>query len=195
MAAGASRSSCRDYTFAVRDADGELQNVGKAYSGVTDAEIAELTEFLKAHTLEDYGHFRTVEPLVILEVAFNNVMRSGPACERVCAAISADPADPHGQAAERDRHGGAGGGGVPVPGGQAGGWPECGAIDTARDRDVSGTRLRDAVKAVSDCAVCGGRCRRTESRPVPTSARDSGSGVTVGGVTETLESKMRESSL
>ncbi len=54
----------------------ELLNVGKAYSGVTDAEIAELTEFLTAHTLEDFGHFRTVEPLVVLEVAFNNVMRS-----------------------------------------------------------------------------------------------------------------------
>jgi DNA ligase-1 len=69
-----------DYTFAVRSPDfartGELLNVGKAYSGVTDAEIAELTEFLKAHTLEDQGHFRTVEPLVILEVAFNNIMRS-----------------------------------------------------------------------------------------------------------------------
>ncbi len=66
-----------DYTFAVRGAGGELLNVGKAYSGVTDAEIAELTEFLKLHTLEDQGHFRTVEPLVVLEVAFNNVMRSG----------------------------------------------------------------------------------------------------------------------
>ncbi len=65
-----------DYTFAVRDEDGELKNVGKAYSGVTDAEIAELTEFLKAHTLEDNGHFRTVEPLIVLEVAFNNIMRS-----------------------------------------------------------------------------------------------------------------------
>ncbi|HEX9201236.1 MAG TPA: ATP-dependent DNA ligase [Acidobacteriaceae bacterium] len=69
-----------DYTFAVRGPDftanGGLLNVGKAYSGVTDAEIAELTEFLKAHTLEDQGHFRTVEPLVILEVAFNNIMRS-----------------------------------------------------------------------------------------------------------------------
>jgi len=65
-----------DYTFAVRNAAGELENVGKAYSGVTDAEIADLTEFLKAHTLEDHGHFRTVEPLVILEVAFNNIMRS-----------------------------------------------------------------------------------------------------------------------
>ena len=65
-----------DYTFAVQDEHGDLQNVGKAYSGVTDAEITELTEFLKAHTLEDHGHFRTVEPLVILEVAFNNIMRS-----------------------------------------------------------------------------------------------------------------------
>ncbi len=65
-----------DYTFAVRDAEGELKNVGKAYSGVTDAEILQLTEFLKAHTLEDYGHHRSVEPLVVLEVAFNNVMRS-----------------------------------------------------------------------------------------------------------------------
>jgi len=65
-----------DYTFAVRDENGELKNVGKAYSGVTDAEIAELTEFLQAHTLEDFGHFRTVEPLIVLEVAFNNIMRS-----------------------------------------------------------------------------------------------------------------------
>ena len=65
-----------DYTFAVRGSGGELLNVGKAYSGVTDAEIAELTEWLKAHTLEDYGHFRTVEPLRVIEVAFNNVMRS-----------------------------------------------------------------------------------------------------------------------
>ncbi len=65
-----------DYTFAVRGPGGELLNVGKAYSGVTDAEIVELTEWLKAHTLEDFGHFRTVEPIRILEVAFNNVMRS-----------------------------------------------------------------------------------------------------------------------
>lgn len=65
-----------DYTFAVRGPGGELLNVGKAYSGVTDAEIAELTDWLKAHTLEDFGHFRTVEPIRMLEVAFNNVMRS-----------------------------------------------------------------------------------------------------------------------
>ncbi len=69
-----------DYTFAVRGPgyyqNGELLNVGKAYSGVTDVEIAELTDFLKEHTLDDHGHFRTVEPLIILEVAFNNIMRS-----------------------------------------------------------------------------------------------------------------------
>jgi ATP-dependent DNA ligase len=64
-----------DYTFAVRDGD-RLLNVGKAYSGLTDAEIMELTAYFKEHTIEDYGHFRTVEPLKVLEVAFNNVMRS-----------------------------------------------------------------------------------------------------------------------
>jgi len=69
-----------DYTFAVRGPDyakdGELLNVGKAYSGLTDAEIAELSAWMMDHTLEDHGFFRTVEPLRVLEVAFNNVMRS-----------------------------------------------------------------------------------------------------------------------
>ncbi len=79
---GRRAGSLSDYTFAVRgpalpdNPSGDLLNVGKAYSGVTDAEIAELTEWLKAHTLEDHGHFRTVEPLRVLEVAFNNIMRS-----------------------------------------------------------------------------------------------------------------------
>jgi DNA ligase 1 len=64
-----------DYTFAVRDGE-LLRNVGKAYSGVTDAEIARLTQFFLEHTLEDFGSVRSVEPLVVFEVAFNNVMRS-----------------------------------------------------------------------------------------------------------------------
>jgi DNA ligase-1 len=64
-----------DYTFAVSDG-GVLRNVGTAYSGVTDAEIARLTQFFLEHTVEDYGSVRAVEPLVVLEVAFNNVMRS-----------------------------------------------------------------------------------------------------------------------
>jgi DNA ligase 1 len=66
-----------DYTFAVRGTDGELLNVGKAYSGLTDAEIAEMSAWMMEHTLEDQGFFRTVEPLMVLEVAFNNIMRSG----------------------------------------------------------------------------------------------------------------------
>jgi len=64
-----------DYTFAVRDGD-ELKNVGKAYSGLTDPEIAELSQFFMDHTVEDFGYTRSVEPLLVLEVAFNNVMRS-----------------------------------------------------------------------------------------------------------------------
>ena len=64
-----------DYTFAVRDGD-ELKNVGKAYSGLTDAEIARLSQYFHEHTIEDFGGWRTVEPTIVLEVAFNNLMRS-----------------------------------------------------------------------------------------------------------------------
>jgi DNA ligase-1 len=64
-----------DYTFAVRDGD-RLLNIGKAYSGLTDAEIAEMTKWFLDHTLEDQGYRRLVEPKIVLEVAFNNVMKS-----------------------------------------------------------------------------------------------------------------------
>ena len=64
-----------DYTFAVRDGE-KLLNIGKAYSGLTDAEISEYTEFFLQHTIEDHGHVRTVEPTVVLEVAFNNIQKS-----------------------------------------------------------------------------------------------------------------------
>jgi len=64
-----------DVTFAVRDGDA-LKNVGKAYSGLTDAEIATLTTWFLDHTLEDFGSWRAVEPKIVLEVAFNNLMRS-----------------------------------------------------------------------------------------------------------------------
>ena len=64
-----------DYTFAVRDGD-MLKNVGKAYSGLTDAEIAELSQYFHEHTIENFGGWRTVEPNIVLEVAFNNLMRS-----------------------------------------------------------------------------------------------------------------------
>ena len=64
-----------EYTFAVRNGD-RLLNVGKAYSGLTDAEIAEMTQWFLEHTIEDQGFRRMVEPRIVLEVAFNNVMRS-----------------------------------------------------------------------------------------------------------------------
>jgi DNA ligase-1 len=72
---GKRRGLLSDYTFAVRDAD-RLVNIGKAYSGVTDAEIRELTSYFLAHTIEDHGHVRTVEPLIVMEIAFNNIQRS-----------------------------------------------------------------------------------------------------------------------
>jgi DNA ligase-1 len=65
-----------DYTFAVRKGE-ELVNIGKAYSGLTDKEIAELTQWFLAHTTADHGHLREVEPKIVLEVAFNAIMRSG----------------------------------------------------------------------------------------------------------------------
>jgi DNA ligase-1 len=64
-----------DYTFAVRDGE-KLLNIGKAYSGLTDAEIREYTEYFLQHTVEDQGHRRTVEPKIVLEVAFNNIQKS-----------------------------------------------------------------------------------------------------------------------
>ncbi len=64
-----------DYTFAVRKGE-QLVNIGKAYTGLTDVEIAEITQWFFAHTITDYGHARDVEAKIVLEVAFNAVMRS-----------------------------------------------------------------------------------------------------------------------
>jgi DNA ligase-1 len=64
-----------DYTFAVWAGD-RLVNIGKAYSGLTDVEIAEMTQWFLEHTIEDRGFLRVVEPKIVLEVAFNNMMRS-----------------------------------------------------------------------------------------------------------------------
>ena len=58
--------------------DAELLNVGKAYSGLTDVELAELTEWFRAHTLQEFAHgrVRTVEPQIVLEVTFDRVQES-----------------------------------------------------------------------------------------------------------------------
>src|SRR5579864_1027068 len=53
-----------DYTFAVRDGN-RLATIGKAYSGLTDAEIKELTAWFLAHTRQDLGFMRTVDPAVV----------------------------------------------------------------------------------------------------------------------------------
>ena len=66
-----------DYTFAVRDTDDDkLVTIGKAYSGLTDAEIAEMTAWFEAHTIQRFGRYRQVEPTVVVEVAFDVIVRS-----------------------------------------------------------------------------------------------------------------------
>ena len=77
---GGRRKLLSDFTFAVRasDTDDTLLNVGKAYSGLTDAELAALTEWFEEHTLQTFAHgkVRTVVPEVVVEVAFDNVQVS-----------------------------------------------------------------------------------------------------------------------
>jgi len=75
---GKRKNVLSDYTFAVYDEDADrLVNIGKAYSGLTDVEIAQMTEYFKSITLKDYGRFRQVQPEVVLEVAFDAIMESG----------------------------------------------------------------------------------------------------------------------
>jgi DNA ligase-1 len=77
---GKRRHLLSDYTFAVRRSadDDELLNIGKAYSGLTDQELMELTEWFKSHTLQEFGHgrVRIVEPTVVIEVTFDRVQPS-----------------------------------------------------------------------------------------------------------------------
>lgn len=77
---GKRRNLLSDYTFAVRrsEADEELLNIGKAYSGLTDQELTELTEWFKNHTLQEFGHgrVRIVAPKIVIEVTFDRVQPS-----------------------------------------------------------------------------------------------------------------------
>ena len=72
---GKRRNVLSDLTFAVRR-DGELVNIGKAYSGLTDVEIAAMTEHFKATTIELHGPVHRVEPTVVLEIAFDRIQES-----------------------------------------------------------------------------------------------------------------------
>jgi len=75
---GKRRGVLSDYTFAVKDTrSGKLVNVGKAYSGLTDAEIATFTQRFLDMTIEDQGFRRMVRPEVVLEVAFDSIQHSG----------------------------------------------------------------------------------------------------------------------
>jgi DNA ligase-1 len=77
---GKRRDLLSDYTFAVRRSadDDELLNIGKAYSGLTDRELIELTEWFRSHTLQEFAHgrVRIVEPTVVIEVTFDRVQPS-----------------------------------------------------------------------------------------------------------------------
>ncbi|HEY3756567.1 MAG TPA: ATP-dependent DNA ligase [Opitutaceae bacterium] len=74
---GKRRGVLSDYTFAVRDDDtSRLLPVGKAYTGLTDAEIAQYTQHFLDHTLEVRGNFRAVVPDTVLEVAFDAIQPS-----------------------------------------------------------------------------------------------------------------------
>ena len=77
---GKRRNLLSDYTFAVRrgaETD-ELLNIGKAYSGLTDVELTEMTEWFKNHTIQEFAHgrVRLVEPKIVIEVTFDRVQES-----------------------------------------------------------------------------------------------------------------------
>ncbi|MCC7449190.1 MAG: ATP-dependent DNA ligase [Anaerolineae bacterium] len=65
-----------DYTFGVWDDGGNLVPFAKAYSGLTDAEIRQVDQFIRRNTLEKFGPVRTVKPELVFELAFENIQRS-----------------------------------------------------------------------------------------------------------------------
>jgi DNA ligase 1 len=66
-----------DYTFAVRDEEtGTLETIGKAYSGLTDSEIEDLTDHFIRTTIRRERRFRQVIPEIVLEIAFDSIQQS-----------------------------------------------------------------------------------------------------------------------
>ena len=72
---GRRRDVLSDLTFAVSK-DGELVNIGKAYSGLTDVEIAAMTKLFQKSTIERHGPVHRVHPTVVLEIAFDRIQES-----------------------------------------------------------------------------------------------------------------------
>ena len=64
-----------DYTFAVQD-QGNLLTIGKAYSGITDEELNQLSELFHKISMRNEGHYHIVPPQVVLEVTFDRINRS-----------------------------------------------------------------------------------------------------------------------
>jgi DNA ligase-1 len=64
-----------DYTFAVRDGD-QLVPFTKAYSGLTDAEFAQITAWVRRNTLDKFGPVRQVKPELVFEIAFEGIQAS-----------------------------------------------------------------------------------------------------------------------
>ncbi|HEX7807374.1 MAG TPA: ATP-dependent DNA ligase, partial [Thermoanaerobaculia bacterium] len=73
---GKRRAVLSDLTFGVRREDGEIVNIGKAYSGLTDAEIATMTEHFKSTTIDQHGPVHRVKPTIVLEIAFDRIQES-----------------------------------------------------------------------------------------------------------------------
>jgi DNA ligase-1 len=66
-----------DYTFAVRDGNsGELKTIGKAYTGLTDTEIGDLTQHFLSTAIRQHGRYFEVEPQIVLEIAFDRIQPS-----------------------------------------------------------------------------------------------------------------------
>ena len=65
-----------DYTFAVWR-DQELVPIAKAYSGLTDAEIAVLDKWIRANTIDRFGPVRSVKAELVFELAFEGIAESG----------------------------------------------------------------------------------------------------------------------
>jgi len=64
-----------DYTFALWQGE-ELVTFAKAYSGLTDAEIKKVDQFVKQNTTERFGPVRQVKPELVFEIAFEGIAPS-----------------------------------------------------------------------------------------------------------------------
>ncbi len=64
-----------DYTFAVKSGE-ELVTIAKAYSGLTDKEIQEVSRFVNSNAIEKFGPVRTVKPELVFELAFEGISLS-----------------------------------------------------------------------------------------------------------------------